>query len=152
MDSLMFGCLLALVWRMDWYAGVARRFAAAGGPILGTIFVLLVSPWLGGHFRDLYNVSVRYSLEGLAIVLVMDWLVRHPGSGAGWFLNSRPVMHLGLISYSLYLWQQPFLPLHPANVFQSAPLNLIAAFACAEASYWIVEKNFKRFRARLRAL
>ncbi|TIO37867.1 MAG: acyltransferase, partial [Mesorhizobium sp.] len=50
-----------------------------------------------------------------------------------------PMVMLGLWSYSLYLWQQPFYKfVHDRDV---APIPMLAAvFACALASYYIVEK------------
>lgn len=55
------------------------------------------------------------------------------------FLSSRPMTMLGLWSYSLYLWQQPFYQF--VDIQGSSPwLMLAAAFACALCSYYIVEK------------
>jgi peptidoglycan/LPS O-acetylase OafA/YrhL len=46
-----------------------------------------------------------------------------------------------VISYSLYLWQQMF-----TGSKAHFPLNLLAILACAELSYWLVERP--SFRAR----
>ncbi|MER8786816.1 acyltransferase [Mesorhizobium sp. M0983] len=55
------------------------------------------------------------------------------------FLSSRPMTMLGLWSYSLYLWQQPFYQF--VDIQGSSPLLMLAAaFACALCSYYIVEK------------
>ncbi|PDQ18755.1 acyltransferase [Mesorhizobium sanjuanii] len=55
------------------------------------------------------------------------------------FLSSRPMAMLGLWSYSLYLWQQPFYKFVYSQ--GSAPLPMLAGvFACALCSYYIVEK------------
>ena len=151
MDSLMFGCLLALVAGTNGYQKLAAAFAKVRGPLLATIFVLVISPLLAGSLREIYNVSIRFTLEGAAIALAIDWLVRHPDSAAGRFLNSRWVVHIGLISYSLYLWQQPFLTPENTTPLGRPPLNLICAFLLAEASYWLVERSFNHFRTRLRS-
>ena len=42
---------------------------------------------------------------GTALVLACV----QPGSAAGWLLTLRPVLWLGMISYSAYLWHQPLL-------------------------------------------
>ncbi|MER8885094.1 acyltransferase [Mesorhizobium sp. M0816] len=55
------------------------------------------------------------------------------------FLSSLPMTMLGLWSYSLYLWQQPFYQF--VDIKGSSPwLMLAAAFACALCSYYIIEK------------
>ncbi|PAP91475.1 acyltransferase family protein [Mesorhizobium wenxiniae] len=54
-------------------------------------------------------------------------------------LSCWPMATLGLWSYSLYLWQQPFYKFVYSQ--GSAPLLMLAgAFACALCSYYIVEK------------
>ncbi len=58
-------------------------------------------------------------------------------------------MFLGALSYSLYLWQQPFInPTGGARV-NAFPLNLGLALVCALASYYLVEQPMLRLRARL---
>ncbi|MER8439086.1 hypothetical protein NKH36_02760 [Mesorhizobium sp. M1312] len=55
------------------------------------------------------------------------------------FLSCWPMATLGLWSYSLYLWQQPFYKFVYSQ--GGAPLLMLAgAFACALCSYYIVEK------------
>jgi peptidoglycan/LPS O-acetylase OafA/YrhL len=61
---------------------------------------------------------------------------------------------IGAISYSLYLWQQPFMPLPGVEAawFRTFPINLILAFAAALGSYFGIERPLRRWRARPRAL
>ena len=61
-------------------------------------------------------------------------------------LNTRVLRHLGVISYSLYLWQQMFTGEEGLRFF---PWNLLAILACAELSYWLVERPALRLRERL---
>jgi peptidoglycan/LPS O-acetylase OafA/YrhL len=60
------------------------------------------------------------------------------------FLNNRVTGFLGVLSYSLYLWQQPFLNRNSQGWWTEFPLNLALAFVCALASYYAVEKPFLR--------
>jgi peptidoglycan/LPS O-acetylase OafA/YrhL len=62
-------------------------------------------------------------------------------------LNAKPLVHIGLISYSLYLWQELFLtPLLEApnqwsgSILGRFPSNLIAVLLAAELSWQFVEK------------
>lgn len=54
------------------------------------------------------------------------------------WLTNPCLVHLGLISYSLYLWHYPFTKMWPAWV--ALPMSLITA----ELSYYCVERSFRR--------
>ena len=60
---------------------------------------------------------------------------------------------IGRLSYSLYLWEFFFVyyPGVPSTlgVWQTFPLNLIAAVVCATASYYLVERPLIRVGHRL---
>jgi peptidoglycan/LPS O-acetylase OafA/YrhL len=68
-------------------------------------------------------------------------------------MTNRALRAIGLISYSLYLWQQLFFG--PGSTYDYPwfwsqwPQNIIAAVACASVSYFLVEKPFLRISARL---
>jgi len=55
-----------------------------------------------------------------------------------------------VLSYSLYLWQMPFLD-HRSDAWMHAfPQNLLLAFLAALSSWFLVERPFNRLRRRLR--
>jgi peptidoglycan/LPS O-acetylase OafA/YrhL len=67
----------------------------------------------------------------------------HPASLLSRFLELAPLRFIGRISYSLYLWQElffdPYVPA-PAHSLRSHTLFCWgAAFACAIASYYLIE-------------
>ena len=76
--------------------------------------------------------------------LAIAGLLLHAVQRAYWILNVRPVVWLGKISYSLYLWQQLF-------VFGERPKPwyfVLVAVALASASYYFVEQPMLRLRER----
>lgn len=75
------------------------------------------------------------------LVVDDDWLAR--------LLNMRWLTWIGSISYSLYLWQQPFLAPAELQLFHNFPLALGLSLACAVASYHLVERPFLRLRDRI---
>jgi peptidoglycan/LPS O-acetylase OafA/YrhL len=76
----------------------------------------------------------------LSIAGILLHVVRRPYA----ILNLRPVVWLGTISYSLYLWQQLFVfGTHPR------PWYLVFfALAMASASYYLIEQPMLRLRER----
>src|SRR5690606_24701444 len=47
------------------------------------------------------------SLANLGIIMLLLHVVRNPQDLAGRILNSKPFIAVGILSYSLYLWQEP---------------------------------------------
>ena len=144
LDSIMFGCLLALLWRnvhfnrlvQPWVRGWVVASAAAFSLILGPVF-------LGARFRGSYGLVFGFTLNALCLSLILIYVVRLPYSPVGRLLNAAPLRHLGVISYSLYLWQQMFTGVDGVGVF---PWSLMAVLGCAELSYWLVERPTHRLR------
>ena len=64
-------------------------------------------------------------------------------------LNARPLVAIGVLSYSLYLWQQVFLNRRGEAVVQSFPLNLALVMLVAVASYYVIEQPCLRLRVRI---
>lgn len=149
-DPIMIGCLAAL-WQGDVrLEGFLRRWSAWQWPVLATFFVLFVSPWLTSRYHGMYSMTAGMTLNGVGIAFIMLWVIRHPAHGVVRFLASRPVAHVGILSYSLYLWQQLFLTHNNSTWMGTFPLNLLACIAAAELSYWVVERPFLKLRDNFR--
>jgi peptidoglycan/LPS O-acetylase OafA/YrhL len=90
---------------------------------------------------------------GFPLLVISTML--HPKSIGCRILEWWPLRFVGHISYSLYLWQQMFFAggrapaTWPLSVLQVFPLNYLAAFACATASYYLIEKPLIRVGHRL---
>jgi peptidoglycan/LPS O-acetylase OafA/YrhL len=70
-----------------------------------------------------------------------------PDGAIGQVLNGRPLAWLGSISYSLYLWQQPFLA-PSAHGLRNLPVACLLAVLFAWVSFHLVERPFLRLRER----
>jgi peptidoglycan/LPS O-acetylase OafA/YrhL len=139
----MFGCLAALMYDQPIFRWVVSFAYRALLPGASALFVAFISPALARRFGGFYLLPFGGTLDALAITIVLLWCVEHPASWVGRLLNARPVVHLGVLSYSLYLWQQLF-----AHIRK--PWALPAAVVTAELSYYRVERPFLRLRNRAR--
>ena len=149
-DPIMVGCLAALWQRRNSLDSFRIWFSQIYWPLSALIFLLLVSPWLASRFRGMYSATVGTSMNSFGIAVIMLWVITHPTSFFVRLLSSTFVRHIGLLSYSLYLWQQLFLTPRNQTWTGIFPINVVMCFALAEASFWTVERPFLRLRDRLR--
>lgn len=82
---------------------------------------------------------------GTALII----LFARPGTAIGALLSFKPLVWIGLLSYSAYLWHQPIIALAKVKMMGeltvSAQILIIAlTIALSVASYWIVEKPFRK--------
>ena len=113
---------------------------------------LLILPAAGLDLLEHHPLVFYVVLQTAIYLLLAVWLHRCLAVSDDWLarvLGSRMLGWLGLISYSLYLWQQPFLAPRQVQLVHSFPLALALALACATASYFLVEQPFLRLRDRV---
>jgi len=141
-DTIMFGCAIALVYEHEAFNRIVKKFLRPQLVMFAAIYLLIVSPILDAHFMARYSWTAGYTLIGFSISIILVYVVRNPASAPGRVLNARVMRHLGVISYSLYLWQQMFTG--PRAFW--FPFNLLVVLACAEASFYLVERPAFRLR------
>jgi peptidoglycan/LPS O-acetylase OafA/YrhL len=149
LDTIMFGCLLALLWRNPSFNAMIGPFVRGWVAALAALFALIGSPVLQFYFRGSYSLVFGLSLTALCLSLILVYVVRIPESAFGRLLNTRVLRHIGVISYSVYLWQQVFTRANSARIF---PWSIPAIFLCAELSYWVIERPSFRLRDRVESV
>lgn len=148
-DTLMFGCLAALHFYDARFVRLRRRLYRVHLHVFAAIYLFFVSPFLSLKLRGGYDLPIGFTLQGAAIALILVWAIEHPRNPIARPLNWRAVAFTGVISYSLYLWQQLFLSPEEYPFRQTLPLNLLCAIAAAVGSYFLIERPFLRLRYRL---
>ena len=141
-DSLAFGCLLAVLRTRlhanSWYLRL-RDLPLA----VLVLAVILVNAARYHAFSAMYLAN---SVLAFLIAVTIDRCIVHHNTGAGRLLNSRPLVWVGAISYSLYLWQQPFLNRHSAEWAAAFPVNIVLAVLAATTSYYVIERPAMKLR------
>jgi peptidoglycan/LPS O-acetylase OafA/YrhL len=149
-DSIAAGVLLGELMLQPqyktWLQGLAGRRLILGSAI---VFPLIVSPLLGEHFRGAYSITVGKSLDLACICIVITAAVSFPGTMLFRFLNWRPLVFLGVLSYSLYVWNNLFLNSGGHWMVNRFPLNFLCAAGMALASHFLVERPFLKLKDRL---
>jgi len=146
-DSLAAGCLLARIrgWLEEqaWYTRLFRPIPSLAvlAVILGTNRLMgFTVTWVAGTV--VINIAVAF-LVHRSVYCSQDWIGRA--------LNWKPIASVGVLSYSLYLWQQLFLNRNSTSGVNAFPANLLLTVAAALASYVLLERPLLRLRHRLRA-
>ncbi|UVT24993.1 acyltransferase [Rhodococcus pyridinivorans] len=147
-DSLLVGCLFALlpyVFPAVWAR--IRDFIVAHRVEWPALAVLVISNGLQVVLGGAWMLTFGYSLSNLAVVIIIVAVLERQKSAMGRALRWKPLVGLGLISYSLYLWQQPFL-YHgdDAPFFADKWWSVLAAIAAAYFSYKVIEGPFLRLK------
>lgn len=138
--ELLAGGLLA---RLEMSRGrVAHPWLELAMPVLGLYLVL--------HSVFLFDAHTRHpsfaTLMPVVGTMLIVWFAK-PGSLVSRVLGSRPMVAVGLISYSLYLWHFPIFAF--GRIGNPEPEHLVLfgwillALALSVASYYLVEKPFR---------
>jgi peptidoglycan/LPS O-acetylase OafA/YrhL len=145
-DTIMFGCLIALLWQSNLFERTRWIWASGWCFASAVVFLFFLDPLIDLRFQGRYGLTVGMTMEGVSICLVTLYVVTRPGTFPGRLLNTPALRHIGVISYSLYLWQSILI----SSDIGYFPYNLAAILVCAELSYWGVERPSLRVRDRLR--
>jgi peptidoglycan/LPS O-acetylase OafA/YrhL len=139
MDALAMGAAVAMLEPKlrQYQSALSSRWFLV---VPGLTFLLPLVQFWNSYVYQTVGLSALHLGIALSLRHVMD---RRYAA-----LNCVPVMWLGAISYSLYLWQQPFLNRWSPSVWSAFPLNIVAALVLATASYHWVEQPGLRLRER----
>jgi peptidoglycan/LPS O-acetylase OafA/YrhL len=116
-----------------WLVFRHRKVWPWAGPICAAIAVVC-------KFAD--HEAVQFGLSNLALAVAITTIDRAPklfrsALSAGW------LRRIGLYSFSMYLWQQPFYKMFRAGA-APAPILLCGAAICALLSFYLVENPSRR--------
>jgi peptidoglycan/LPS O-acetylase OafA/YrhL len=144
-DALATGCLLAMLGQQLAANGTYSRL------LTSRWFVLVPVSALAANYVPFTKVYwlASETIMNVAIAVSMDWAIRNSGSAVGRFLNLPAVSFVGVLSYSLYLWQQLFLDRSSNSLYCTFPLNVILALAAALFSYLVIEAPALRIRSAI---
>lgn len=99
-DAILVGCAMAL-WRNPWLDAEASRPPWRDVLLVTLSIATLLFTFL---YRDeTFRQTARYTLQSLAIAVLMHAAVRRPGAWPWRWLSARPLVYLGSISYTVYL-------------------------------------------------
>jgi peptidoglycan/LPS O-acetylase OafA/YrhL len=143
--GILLGSVFALALRKESLRSLAQRLLR---PWVALSYTAILFAYPGFHISVLVQ-ALLLTVYPVAIVAT----VLHPESLTARFLELKPLRFIGRISFSLYLWQQlffyPFGRPAPGSFLSHELLCIAATFACATASYYLIETPLVRIGHRL---
>ena len=145
-----------------------RTDVVLGGILLGSVFAVALThgrllhfaksflqPWVAVLYTGLvfFEMDRHHSTTVQAVIITVYPLLivatsLHPEKFLSRLLELAPIRYIGRISYSLYIWQQLFFPgddpVAPHSFHSHIFLCWGATFACAIASYYLIETPLVR--------
>jgi peptidoglycan/LPS O-acetylase OafA/YrhL len=141
-DAIAAGCLLAGL--QTWFSNSPHFQRLINSRLLIVVpFLVLLAAELDQHQRA-YLLSITG--QNIGIALCIGWAVTNNVGRIGRLLNARPLVFLGTISYSVYLWQEIFLNPVSTSAFTSVPINLVLIGLTAMAAHFLIERPTLRLR------
>lgn len=150
MDAIATGCFFAI-----YQVQLIEILKSQWNKVLYTSWILL---FLLPHFPSRFSETICLftfipfgTSYGTFANFLIGFIILYSifGPKNFWFkiLNSGVLNYIGILSYSLYLWQQPFI-YETKLWFNEFPQNIIFILAMAIFSYYIIEKPFLRLKSK----
>jgi len=160
LDSIAYGCILAVLFQLavDSPKGYAVRILEVlqSRIALAVSAVVLTVSLIASSRNPQYNLSFRYTVESIGLMPLYAALFWR-GTAPGWvrrFLESWPILLLGTMSYSIYLYHFGCITVVQVLLGSAAPavqvsVVVLLALATGMLSYYLVEAPARRWGAAL---
>lgn len=153
-DAIAIGCLTA-IYQDKLLSFLGKRWHLFF--LLSVDFLLL---WIVvfsvfTHTRLGIWLNTIYSILGVGngivanilIAIIMLYSIFGPKTAWHKLLDFKAVNYIGVLSYSIYLWQQFFIN-NTRLWFNQFPLNLLCVLFAALFSYYVIERPFLKLKSR----
>jgi peptidoglycan/LPS O-acetylase OafA/YrhL len=155
-DALACGCFCALL--LARYRPALELFVASNSGVIGwSANALVCGTYFGGYvLPPAFMVPFGVSLQIIGFAVVLLHSVLQPQWGIYRVLNWRWVRQIGILSYSIYIWQQIFwvCPWLAGTQAMMPPwwpwFWLVPTMAVAALSYYALERPLLKLRAHFR--
>ncbi|HTZ11027.1 MAG TPA: acyltransferase [Candidatus Margulisiibacteriota bacterium] len=159
-DSLMIGCLLAISrhsWPELWKSPLLKNRILC----LFSIFTIFSITFLSSisqlirHHSGYLFVPLGTTIISLCAAYIIASTTTDKKNILYSFLNHPLICYIGILSYSIYIWQQAFLGedyLPNTSLWRRVfPTNVLLVFCVSVLSYHIWEKGFLKLKDKFKA-
>ena len=149
-DAIATGCLFAL-YKDEIIEMIRSHWVKLFYISAVSLFILhYITPHVDkGIFRFIFVPlgCTHGTIANFLIGVIMMYSVFGPQTIWFRFLNLRAMHYIGMLSYSIYLWQQIF-TWNTSHWLNQFPQNLAGMLGMALFSYYVIEKYFLKLKSR----
>lgn len=142
-----------------WELGIGSLLALLTVPKVRNAYLGMFPPLIGlwGIAFGMFALNEDAPFPGLTAlfpVLGTALLIAYaPGTAVGWILSTKPMVWIGKISFSLYLWHWPIIVLYKARFGdklsgEDTAVIVVSSFIAAITTYLFIETPFRTKKAR----
>jgi peptidoglycan/LPS O-acetylase OafA/YrhL len=149
-DGLAVGCLLAIFYEKLHQNNLYQKLLNSKLIFIIPIALVFVNSTIDP--REFY-LGISFTISNFLIAICIDWaIINYENNLFGKLLNTSIMTRIGVMSYSIYLWQQPFLNRSEPQWFNLFPYNFIGIAVFSSISYYLIEKFSLNNRQKLEAM
>lgn len=147
-DAIAMGCLAALNFKTIFKQQFFSKKIVLYLSILLIFFIKIPQYYKVWGFL---TVPFTASVQSICIAYLILYLIEHQRTTPIYqILEWPPLVWLGKLSYSWYIWQQLFMVPGVNPIFTSLnfPINILVSLMAAVCSYYILEQFFMAYRTK----
>jgi len=144
LTGILVGSLFSFLLFLGW---IRHDLFQSGFKWMISLFLFLAAAVISSNTIQMIPSSVSFTISSFLIAILL--IINLAPAGYDWvfrILNNRQVVYVGILSYSIYIWQQMFIHDIPwQNTFPGAGnpvLNLFFLAIVSFLSYHFFEKRF----------
>jgi len=124
-----------------------HRFFRSPLAQLGALFLFLLFVFFTEHGKQAWlSLPFGNTIISLNVLFLIAAYISPSATIIYKILNHRAMIHIGVLSYSIYIWQQFFFIGEIKGIWRTFPLNLVAIYGVSLASYYLFEKPFLKIK------
>ncbi len=162
-DSILLGVVLALLWRMPTFTAALKTFCSKSYTQFAALAAVLLSlhflghPSIGEQAEQLNFWAFRMPFTLISMTTLLLTLIANPHSVLAKFLSTKPMVFVGKLSYSLYLWHVIVNFPDTHRIFENLAhhkkyvveiYKFAACLSIASASYYLIEQPFLKLKSK----
>lgn len=114
--------------------------------LVALCFFLMFIHFLQNGMFPFIALPFGNGIISLSVLFLILCYVQPSDSVVFKILNNSTFVHIGILSYSIYIWQQFFFLGELKGIFRTFPYNILIIYFVSLASYYLWEKPFLRLK------
>jgi peptidoglycan/LPS O-acetylase OafA/YrhL len=124
-----------------------RKVFSSSFAQLAALTVFIAFPYFTAHGRlAIISVPFGHLIISLTILFLIFAYILPSDKIVFKVLNNKAIVHIGVLSYSIYIWQQFFFIGEFRGIWRTFPYNILIIYVVSLISYYLWEKPFLKIK------